>query len=266
MIQRDHGFPSWLKPPPTVDELVTDDGEPMESNRHRLQMNLLIDSLDLHWAERPDVFVGGNMFLYFSATQAKKNDFRGPDVFVVLDTERRDRKAWVVWEEEGKLPDVIIELLSESTAEQDRGKKKRIYEKVLKIPHYVLFDPFSAELEAYQIDPQLAEYHRVPPGADGRIPVPRLGLELGVWPGEHRGIEASWLRWYDADGRLIPTAEERAAEASERAAEASERAAEASERAAEAERRSEAERTARERLERELDSLRQRLAAAEDEG
>ena len=55
-------------------------------------------------------FVGANMFLYFSQTQAKKNDFRGPDVFVVMDTTRRERKSWVVWEEDGRVPDVVIEL------------------------------------------------------------------------------------------------------------------------------------------------------------
>ena len=141
MTLTNRGFPPWITPPPTVDELVTTDGEPMESNRHRLQMNLLVDTLDIYWADRQDVFVGGNMFLYFSVVQAKKNDFRGPDVFVVQDTVRRDRKAWVVWEEGGKLPDLIVELLSESTAAEDRGRKKRIYGQVLKIPEYILFDP-----------------------------------------------------------------------------------------------------------------------------
>jgi hypothetical protein len=32
--------------PPSVDELVIDDGEPMESERHVRQMTLLIESLD----------------------------------------------------------------------------------------------------------------------------------------------------------------------------------------------------------------------------
>jgi len=34
------------------------------------------------------------MFVYFSETQAKRNDFRSSDVFVVMDTERRERKSW----------------------------------------------------------------------------------------------------------------------------------------------------------------------------
>ena len=58
------------EPPPTADELPGDDGLPMETARHREQMNLLIETLDAHWAERDDVCVGGNMFLYISACGA----------------------------------------------------------------------------------------------------------------------------------------------------------------------------------------------------
>jgi Uma2 family endonuclease len=80
--------------PPSPDELVYDDGEPIESARHRQQMTVLIESLEYAWQDRTDFYVGGNMFLYFSEIQAKKNDFRGPDVFVVMNTTRRDRRAW----------------------------------------------------------------------------------------------------------------------------------------------------------------------------
>jgi Uma2 family endonuclease len=85
-----------------ADQLVCDDGEPMESWRHRQQMTVLIDSLEHAWRDRDDFYVSGNMFLYFSETQTRKNDFRGPDVFVVMNTSRRERKAWVVWEEGGQ--------------------------------------------------------------------------------------------------------------------------------------------------------------------
>ena len=67
-----------------------------------------------------------------SALQAKKNDFRGPDVFVVMDTDRHERKSWVVWEEDGRTPDVVIEIMSASTEKNDRGDKKRIYAKLLR--------------------------------------------------------------------------------------------------------------------------------------
>lgn len=89
-------------PPPGEDELPCDDGEPMETERHGRQMNVLTGSLELEWHDRDDFYVGGNMAIYFSELQAKKNDFRGPDVFVVLDTVRREHKSWVVWQEGGR--------------------------------------------------------------------------------------------------------------------------------------------------------------------
>jgi Uma2 family endonuclease len=69
---------------PTQDELPCDDGVPMETQRHKFQMDLLMDTL-LPWLEqREDGYVGGNMFVYFSAAQIKKQDFKGPDFFAVL--------------------------------------------------------------------------------------------------------------------------------------------------------------------------------------
>jgi hypothetical protein len=67
------------------------------------------------------------MFVYFSQLQVKRNDFRGPDVFVALDVERKERKSWVAWEEGGRLPDVVIELTSDSTRHVDHVDKKRTY-------------------------------------------------------------------------------------------------------------------------------------------
>lgn len=109
--------------PATQEELPYDDGIPMESERHVLQMQLLIETLRLQWADRQDFYIGGNMFVYFSLEQVRK-DFRGPDVFVVLGVPKRERKSWVVWEE-GKGLDVVIELLSESTAQQDKTEKNK---------------------------------------------------------------------------------------------------------------------------------------------
>ena len=54
---------------PTEDELPCDDGEPMETPRHREQMELLIHSLKAHWAERTDYYVGGNMFIHYDPQQ-----------------------------------------------------------------------------------------------------------------------------------------------------------------------------------------------------
>jgi Uma2 family endonuclease len=203
--------------PPGIDELIYDDGEPLESTRHRDGMMLLIESLDLYWADRTDYYVSGNMFLYFSMLQTRRNDFRGPDVFVVLGTERRERKAWVLWEEEGKRPSVVIELTSASTVSEDHGRKKDVYERALEVPYYFIFDPDSGELEGFHLPGPGARYAPIPPNGAGRLAVEILGLELGVWHGQHRYVEAPWLRWYLPDGTFLPSAQELAQAAQARA-------------------------------------------------
>jgi Uma2 family endonuclease len=106
---------------PTEDDLPCDDGEPMETPRHRDQMNVLIESLKVHWSERSGYYVGGNMFVHYDPTNTRRS--RGPDFFLVLDVDDRERKSWVVWREGMRFPDVIIELLSDSTRAIDKGEK-----------------------------------------------------------------------------------------------------------------------------------------------
>src|SRR2546428_1341003 len=119
----------------TENDLPCDDGIPMETERHVLQMFLLIETLRAYWEDRDDVYVGGNMFVYFSPNQVLTHDFRGPDVFVAQGVKKRERKSWVVWQE-GKPPDVVIELMSESTADFDKNEKKQVYQDKLKAPEY----------------------------------------------------------------------------------------------------------------------------------
>ncbi len=62
-------------------DLIFDDGEPLETNRHRIAMNVLIDSMLQVWQNRSDFFAGGNMFVYYSRNQAMNRDLKGPDFF-----------------------------------------------------------------------------------------------------------------------------------------------------------------------------------------
>ena len=219
--------------PPGEEELPYDDGEPMESHEHRVELELLAETATEHVGE--DGFVAGNMAVYYSETQAAKNEFRAPDFFVVLGAGIRARKSWVVWAEGGKTPDVVIELLSESTKDVDRGVKKRIYERILKVYEYFLFDLATNELEGYRLTS--ANYEPIPADADGRLTCEGLGLRLGLWHGKRARIERTWLRWFYPDRTLVPTDFERAQAEAERAQAEAERAQAEAERAqAEAER------------------------------
>ena len=70
--------------PPTQDQLPWDDGVPMETQRHRLQMDLLIETLQPWQTQRQDGYVGGNRFLYYSLAQVRNRKLMGPDVFAVV--------------------------------------------------------------------------------------------------------------------------------------------------------------------------------------
>ena len=225
--------------PPGEDELPCDDGEPMETEIHLKQMTLLIQSLERAWDHRTDFYVGGNMFLYYSEIQTKKNDFRGPDVFVVLDTVRRVRKSWVVWQEE-RGPDVVIEITSATTEKVDRGDKMRIYGKLLRVPEYYIHDPETETLEGYTLDLQTGTYVPKSKGPSGDYVCAPLGLRLGLRPGRYSGVERTWVRWLDADGNLLPTSEEAATTAMKEASAAEQKASAAEQKASAAEQKASA--------------------------
>ena len=108
-------------------DLPSEDGENMESPWHRNQMQILIHVLNTTGASAKDFYCGGNMFVHFSENRLRNERFRGPDFFVVLEVEHdRPRNSRATWEEDGKYPDLIIELLSPTTASEDLTTKKTI--------------------------------------------------------------------------------------------------------------------------------------------
>ncbi|MBE9205637.1 Uma2 family endonuclease [Nostoc sp. LEGE 06077] len=200
----------WQPPMPPTD-LIFDDGEPLESNRHRIAMNVLIRSLQQAWADRNDFYTGGNMFIYYSSTQARNNDFRGPDFFAVLNVDGTiPRQGWVVWEENGRYPDVIVELMSPSTARVDQETKKEIYQQTFRTPDYFVYDPFDPNsLQGWHLDTN-QNYQPLTSNEHGWLWCQRLSLWLGTWEGTVDRETAIWLRFYDADGNLVPLPEEAA--------------------------------------------------------
>ncbi|WP_414545407.1 Uma2 family endonuclease [Nostoc sp. CCY0012] len=201
--------------PPTQAELPYDDGIPMESARHKAQMDLLMDALFPRLAEREDGFVGGNMFVYYSLAQVRNKDFKGPDFFVVLGVPQGERRSWVVWEE-GKAPDVVIELLSDSTAAIDKNEKKLIYQNQMRVPEYFWYDPFNPDdLAGFSIQERV--YQPILPNAQNQLISQSLGLALQLWEGNYQGINATWLRWATLDGELLPTTAEIAEQEHQRA-------------------------------------------------
>ena len=174
------------------------DEPPLETYLHLQQMMLLIKCLDWLWRDRQDFFAAGNLTIYYSPHQKKSEKFRGPDFFVVLGTERKPRKSWVVWEEEGKYPNIIIEILSPKTAKSDRGLKKQIYQDTFRTADYFWFDPDTLEFQGFQLIQ--GQYQELQPNQEGHLWSQQLGLYLG--------IHNSQLRFFTNQGELVLTPEE----------------------------------------------------------
>ncbi|MEH1858636.1 MAG: Uma2 family endonuclease [Nostoc sp.] len=201
----------WEPPMPPTD-LIFDDGEPLESNRHRIAMNVLIRSLQQAWSDRNDFFTGGNMFIYYSSTQVRNRDFRGPAFFAVLNVDSNNsRQGWVVWEENGRYPDVIMELMSPSTAAIDKGIKKKLYEQTFRTSDYFVYDPFDPNsLQGWHLDDN-QQYQPLTANERGWLWCKRLGLWLGRTEGTIDRETAIWLRFYDVASNLVLLPEEAAA-------------------------------------------------------
>jgi Uma2 family endonuclease len=185
-----------------TDLLPDSDGEPLETPWHFSSIALLKEVLAWHWRDREDFFVGGNMFVYYSLDRLLRPQFRGPDFFYVAGVDRRKhRDKWVFWTEESKSPDLIIEFLSPSTAKVDRTTKKDLYEKNWKTAEYFCYDPDLGELEGWRLEG--GRYKEMAADERGWMWSEQLGLWLGKWSGEFHGLDAVWLRFYDAQGQRI---------------------------------------------------------------
>ena len=190
-------------------KLLLSDEPPLETERHLNQIMLLLWCLKWWWRERPDApperrnnfYAAGNLTIYYSSRRRRNENFRGPDFFVVLDTEYRERTSWVVWEEDNKYPNLIIEMLSDSTAETDRVTKREIYQNVFRTPEYFWFDPYSLEFQGLRLS-QEREYVEITANERGWMWSEQLDLYLGI-------VEEQ-LRFLTSTGELVPAPTEAA--------------------------------------------------------
>ena len=253
-------YPKTKDTPPV--EYPTGDGQPMaETPIHRDNMIAMLDVLRARYAADPMVYISGNMFLYY--VPGKKRRHVSPDVFLVRDIPNKDRDAYFVWEE-GKGPDVVFEYTSKSTRNEDLVDKYNLYQDVLKVSEYFLFDPkqeyLTPSLQGFRL--RSGRYVPIEP-VEGRLPSEVLGL--------HLEREGAFLRLHDpATGQKLLTSWESLSvtEAALRKVEAEKRQAE-QERVLMAKALSEAKaaqlaaQADRERIERELEELRRKLEATD---
>ncbi len=240
------------------------DGKPIgETPVHRDNLNALIEMFREYYRDDPTVYISGNMFLYFVEGEPRKNV--SPDVFIALGVGNRYRSIYCTWLEEGKGPDLVVELTSPKTRKEDAVKKFEIYRDVLKVREYIRFDPFDEYLKPPLQGHRLVEGRYVPiEPVDGRLPSEVTGI--------HFVRDGRDLKIFDpATGSTYTTPAETAAERrrfrheseeSRRLAEEEQRRAEAERLRAEAEHeRAEAERQRADEAQGEIERLRRELEA-----
>lgn len=215
---------------------------------HDLQPQLLSRTLRLIHYPSDRCFTGSDMNLYYDSNHLRWH--KRPDWFLVVDVPRlyqgRDlRNSYVVWDE-GKAPNVIVELLSPGREAEDLGAyvdevieenppadlppyslekdesgispphKWEVYEQILQVPYYLVFSRYSNRLRFFRLVD--GRYQEKPlDSANPRAWLPDLEIGLGVWHGEFEGVTRAWLRWYDIEGNWLLTDTQRERLAKEQA-------------------------------------------------
>jgi Uma2 family endonuclease len=207
---------------PSSAELPDSDDTPVDNELQNLIPNLLEAILALAWADHEDWFFGVDMGIYYAPSQPAIV----PDGFLSLGVERfigeEGRLSYVLWEEDGIVPTVALEVVSKTYGGEYEQKKVDYAE--LGVLYYVIYVPSRhlrrkrQRLEVYR----LVEGRYVLQSGDScapgvRIWMPELGLFLGRERGTYLGRTREWLYWYDRDGTRLTTPEEAAAQGYQRA-------------------------------------------------
>lgn len=164
------------------------------------------------------------------------------------------RLSYVMWQE-GVRPTIAVELLSPSTMQEDQGQKPglrlplatqdqgngqsngqgngngigqgrstakppskwQVYEQILGIPYYVLFDRRTDHLQIFTLEQGVYQPVAL---TEPRYWMEEIGLGLGLWEGSFQGVTRLWLRWFDEAGQWLPTEAERQQQRAEMAEQA----------------------------------------------
>ena len=186
MQEKIHAAPTLVYP--------ESDGEPMaETPKHQQVMIDCMDIMRSHFRGLADVFIGGNMMLYYEEGNPRKSI--SPDVFMVRGVSKQELRTYKTWEQQPTL-DFVLEVASPSTYTRDFNEKMEIYAKILKVKAYCIYDPYH-EIDPYFIGFRLVgETYEEIPFVNDRLPFTVLGLEFGERDGALRlydPVKSAWL-------------------------------------------------------------------------
>ena len=184
--------------PTETAELYPDsDGQPMAvSDLHRRILTRTLEVLDTHFAERPEVYVSGDILMYYVEGDPRKSV--APDVLVTFGMGKKNRRTYLVWEE-GKVPDFVMEFSSKGTYRNDLGSKMELYAS-LGIQDYFLYDAEGLYLSSPIMGFTLVDgvYTPISESPNRRLHSTALNLDFSVGEvvglGIYDPIEGEWLQ------------------------------------------------------------------------
>jgi Uma2 family endonuclease len=237
----------WL---PTADELPDSDETPVDNELQELIPSFLKSILLMLWEDRLDWFMGIDMGIYYDPDQPAIV----PDGFLSLGVDRildeNLRLSYVLWQEKGILPQMVLEVVSKKYR-GEYSTKKRFYQD-LEIPYYVIYNSRRRRKPTLEVHKLInGEYI---PVVGNPVWMPEVGLGIGKERYAHGGMNREWLFWYDEQGCRYPTPKEMILETTAQATQAQTQAAAAKARAEEEKARAEEEKARADRL---ADRLRQ---------
>ena len=249
---------------PAAIDYPSGDGKPLAENDWQLRAILgSFASLDHHFRHRPDVYVSGDLFIYYEEGNPRARV--APDVFVAFGVPKKNRPSYKLWEE-GVVPAFVMEVASRGTWREDEGRKAKLYER-LRVREYWQYDPtgeyLGLKLKGRRLVDGAYEPQPVVEYLDGTVLLrsETLGLDFRV-----NGEEMSF---FDPEtGQRIfnvldPDAVRRATEARANALEAAAGGEDAESRAIAAESRAEEERSRAEAAESRAEAAEVRIAELE---
>lgn len=195
---------------PSSEELPSSDDTPVDNELQVLIPSLLSAVLALIWQNREDWFFGINMGVYYDLAKPAIV----PDGFLSLGVERfvgeQGRLCYVLWDEDGVVPSLVLEIVSK-TYNAEYEQKKIDYAQ-MGVLYYVVYAPTRQRRRRQRL-----EVHRLVNGqyvlqSGDIIWMPEIGLGIGRERGTYQAFTREWLYWYDENGNRYKTPEEIARE------------------------------------------------------
>ncbi|BAZ48152.1 hypothetical protein NIES4103_07580 [Nostoc sp. NIES-4103] len=202
---------------PDHTELPESDGTFVKNFQEHPQSILLTDSItsvlqQLHPAHQ--YCIGQDSGIYWRLTEPPERGAEAPDWFYVPNVppmlNGKFRRSYVLWQEY-VAPLIVLEFVSgDGFEERDKTPitgKFWVYEQAIRVPFYGIYEVNKASVEVYHLVD--GHYEVVPANERGHYSILPMGVELGIWQGQYKNIEAPWLRWWDTQGNLLLSSDEK---------------------------------------------------------